>query len=217
MTTVKPHNTMYGEIFPADKGIKTVTFRDTMGGLIQSLHDSNLDNGESRLDAKNMHIGGVLLGKKAEKGLVRGEGVNKRKTGEGEKKLTCDSVPPSSSLSTPAPGAGLVTAIFLRFARFSSRFCFRISTCCSSRRRLNSSGLKVAFALKLRLCSGIYRSAMFDGYFFGERLLSLLLDEGFVLVDRGEVGWWGERKMRGVEVRREWISSDNPAAGGKGL
>lgn len=46
-----------------------------MGGLIQSLHDSNLDNGESRLGAKDMHIGGVLLETKAEKGLVRGEGV----------------------------------------------------------------------------------------------------------------------------------------------
>lgn len=75
MTTAKPHNTMYGEIFPAEKGIKTVIFRGIMGGLIQSLHDSNLDNGESRLGAKNMHIGGVLLETKAEKGLVRGEGV----------------------------------------------------------------------------------------------------------------------------------------------
>ena len=75
MTTAKPHNTVYEKVFPADKGIKTVTFRGTMGGLIQSLHDSNLDNGESRLGAKDMHIGGVLLETKAEKGLVRGEGV----------------------------------------------------------------------------------------------------------------------------------------------
>lgn len=75
MTTAKPHNTMYGEIFPGDEGIKTVAFRGTMGGLIQSLHDSNLDNGESRLGAKKMHIGGVLLETKTEKGLVRGEGV----------------------------------------------------------------------------------------------------------------------------------------------
>ena len=59
MTTVKPHNAMYGENFPADGRIKTVTFKGTMEGVIQSLHDSNLDNGESRLDAKVMHIGGV--------------------------------------------------------------------------------------------------------------------------------------------------------------
>ncbi len=47
----------------------------------------------------------------------------------------------------------------LLFARFSSRFAFRISTCCSSRRRRSSSGLKVFLALNcVRLCSGMNRS-----------------------------------------------------------
>jgi len=63
---------------------------------------------------------------------------------------TCDSVAVSSSLST-APGAGLLEAKFLRLAKLSSLFAFLISTNASSRRRLNSSGLKDCLALKLRL------------------------------------------------------------------
>jgi len=66
--------------------------------------------------------------------------------GGGHCMRTTDSDTVSSSLST-APGAGLLAARFLRFARLSSLFAFRISTCCSSRRRLNSSGLKDCLAL----------------------------------------------------------------------
>lgn len=73
-------------------------------------------------------------------------------------------LPPSSSLSGAAPRAApgwSLPAIPRRFARFSSRFALRISTCCSSRRRRSSSGLKALFALNVvRRCSGMYLSAM---------------------------------------------------------
>jgi hypothetical protein len=76
---------------------------------------------------------------------------------------TCDSVGAvSSSLSGAAPRAAprkdepSPPVIPLRFARFSSRLAFLISTCCSSRRRLSSSGLNVPFALNcVRRCSGM--------------------------------------------------------------
>jgi hypothetical protein len=75
----------------------------------------------------------------------------------------------SSSLSgaapREAPGAlAWVPSLAVmprRLARFSSRFALRISTCCSSRRRRSSSGLKEPLALNcVRRCSGMYRSAM---------------------------------------------------------
>jgi hypothetical protein len=73
-------------------------------------------------------------------------------------------LPPSSSLSGAAPSEAPGWSrpeIPRRFARFSSRFARRISTCCSSRRRRSSSGLKALFALKVvRRCSGMYLSAM---------------------------------------------------------
>lgn len=75
-------------------------------------------------------------------------------------------LPPSSSLSgaapRDAPGRSAPPPIPRRFARFSSRFARRISTCCSSRRRRSSSGLKALLALKVvRRCSGMYLSAIF--------------------------------------------------------
>ena len=81
-------------------------------------------------------------------------------------RLTCDSVGAvSSSLSgaapREAPGRFSPLPIPRLLAKFSSRFALRISTCCSSRRRRSSSGLKVFFALKfVRRCSGINLSAM---------------------------------------------------------
>ena len=79
---------------------------------------------------------------------------------------TCPSMlPPSSSLSgaapSAAPGRSAPPPMPRRFARFSSRFARRISTCCSSRRRRSSSGLKALLALNVvRRCSGMYLSAM---------------------------------------------------------
>ena len=79
---------------------------------------------------------------------------------------TCDSVGAvSSSLSgaapSEAPGRSAPVPMPRRLAKFSSRFAFRISTCCSSRRRRSSSGLNVFFALNcVRRCSGMYRSAI---------------------------------------------------------
>jgi len=79
-------------------------------------------------------------------------------------RLTWDSVGAvSSSLSGAAPreAPSLSPPMPLRLAKFSSLFAFRISTCCSSRRRLSSSGLKVFLALNcVRRCSGMYRSAI---------------------------------------------------------
>lgn len=53
----------------------------------------------------------------------------------GERGLTAESIPPSSSDSAPLPAA----VKFLRLDTVSSRFCLRISTCASSRRRLSSA------------------------------------------------------------------------------
>lgn len=100
-------------------------------------------------------------------------------------------LPPSSSLSGAAPSEApgwSRPAIPRRFARFSSRFARRISTCCSSRRRRSSSGLKALFALKVvRRCSGMYLSAMVmcrtadgvceGGVWRGERVC---LERGFI-------------------------------------
>lgn len=98
--------------------------------------------------------------------LVRREGsrLARGKTEGGIR--TWDSVgADSSSLSgaapREAPGRFSPVPMPRRLAKFSSRFAFRISTCCSSRRRRSSSGLKVFFALNwVRRCSGMYRSAM---------------------------------------------------------
>jgi hypothetical protein len=105
-------------------------------------------------------------------------------------------LPPSSSLSgaapSEAPGRSVLPAMPRRFARFSSRFARRISTCCSSRRRRSSSGLKALLALKVvRRCSGMYLSAMFaatvgvDGGVREESLLGRVAGRQAVFVCRG--------------------------------